>query len=149
MTKKYYKVVASHYDDTYSSAIQLSSRLRLYYVPGEWIEPKVPGSKIFLFKTLEDAQRFAKDKHKDWEKHIICIFECEAKGVSKDGPMGSRHYFIDTFIELCLRRKHKKAFKKKLAKEFGVQHAPRGTVFADSVRLIDKVQTVHHGRSWW
>jgi hypothetical protein len=65
------------YSTSYALLAMCSPETPLKYVIGEVTVPVLENSKIFIFDTLENAIRFAKELRKG-----MCVFECEVSGVS-------------------------------------------------------------------
>lgn len=129
MTKEYYKVVSilgeELYSALYSQVTSESEGIFLKYIPGEWIRPKVEGSKIMVFENLDDAYKFASDEY--WETRV---YKCEVLNPSYDGPfvilVGSRSFpqMLDETIK-GKRNSDKPLFE--------------NTVFCDAIKLIREV----------
>jgi hypothetical protein len=77
---KHYKVVEQSESDPsqFSSVMPYRYPWRLRYRIGEWTEPAVPGTKLFVFRSLPAARLF----------NYTCayngaVFECEVRGQPK------------------------------------------------------------------
>jgi hypothetical protein len=139
MSKTYYKVVSVRYDGQYYSALTHPTDFTLRYPIGEWVHPRIKGSKIFIFDNYDSAERFAKTSQRNcsWGG-TPCICECEAQGVSKTGisGVGRTTYYAGILRRLFRLRAHKKAFRS-LWKNHKTNHRlPTGTVFADSIKIM-------------
>lgn len=73
MSKTYYKVLQK--DMTSACLWSSISKFRVEYKINQWVEPKVEGTKLFIFESLESAKNLAKGLSED-------IYECIAENVS-------------------------------------------------------------------
>ena len=122
--KKYYKVVNNV---NMSVMAYKNAELCVFYKEMEWAYPRVNGTKLMVFDSLERA------KHYDGR-----IYECEVKNPQRRGffvnGTWNTTYLHDCFIE-ALDKKTKK--KKYLT---GEEIIPHGTVFCDAVMITKRVR---------
>lgn len=135
--KKYYKVVRNKNLASYA----VNCNFRLHYSLKKFVRGKY-NSKLFVFSDLKTAKLLASD----WAS----VYECYAKNVTKPAEIGyDLSSLKDTKKYWALYRKlkkHKKGVKsmydKLTASKLDVwrKNWPLGTLWADSVKLIKKVQ---------
>lgn len=102
----------------------------LRYEKGQVTQPKVAGSKLFVFKKLEDAQRFSGGPGTD-------VWRCEVPNLSIPkfrAKVFCNHYGAD--FKNFWDRKAKHA---KVSNIFDYSTVVRGARLTDWVRLIEKV----------
>lgn len=74
----YYKVVSKSLGNLLSAVTDdLPDKYVIKYEIGKWVEPKIKGSKIFVFNNREVAFEFTKNS-KSW-----FVYECEVDGIYK------------------------------------------------------------------
>jgi hypothetical protein len=116
----YYKIVQA---DTLESYCK-NNDFKIKYKVNEWVAPVLAGSKIFIFDTLADAQRFL---YADAGDAKYSVYSCEALNVEPAKNM-TRVYFnlVDFWNnngEDCLV----------------IDSPPLGTLYADKIKLLEKV----------
>ncbi|RDJ34959.1 MAG: hypothetical protein DWQ19_08990 [Crenarchaeota archaeon] len=137
MNEIYYKAVA-HVQTKHFYSASFCSQWSIKYKLNEWTRPQDPHSKLFVFKTLKNAEDF-----KAANENKIHIYECKAinpKPISKilgfnANPMG--FYLEGIFNE----------FWKNTTEQFSINSipesllvdAPPGTLIADAVKLLRPV----------
>lgn len=108
------------------SFADIPKEYRVTYKLNSWVKPKVEGTRLFFFKTLEEADNFchyAEDK---------VIFKCEAKNVAKIKYIG----YVDSIVKFW-------QFKlKKKKRNLGIfnKSAPLGSYSASEIKLLERVQ---------
>lgn len=70
----YYKVVLSFKSGLRSACTGVKHAVQ--YIPNEWTEPTLKGSKLYVFESLQDAVSFADDIE------LYSIWECEAEDIA-------------------------------------------------------------------
>ena len=133
MKKKYYKVVTGSLKSSQVKYWWTDYREKylVQYKIGEWVEPKVEGSSLMVFSSLEDALRFVSSNVSNHK-----IFECEIEGAKKNGIFSGQFTKIDALLSECKKLKKAKKGWTHLCNTTGI---PKGTVFADRVKLIKEV----------
>ena len=136
----YYKVVLQKSDIRFTSCIATDDRLSTEYILNKWTFPRIEGSKLFIFKDLQSAQRFIQKL--DWKYYTCRILECEAQGVVKNAPMISYTIFnsdslVNKIKNIWTRYKNKKKWTHLVERSYSF---PYGTLWADSVKLTKLVQ---------
>lgn len=128
MTKKYYKIVKQ---DTWSSAVSSSPTLEVEYELNQWVKPRLLGSDLFIFDTLENAIKCCWNS--GWSEKDI--FECEALGVRKRG------IFISTWSDSFTKKIYKAVRARTNKKKYShiVDNPIVGTLFARAVKLTRKL----------
>ena len=112
----------------------------IQYKINEWIEPKINGSKIFIFDTLDNVRSFL-TIHSSAIPNTK-IFECEAKGVNdkfiflSSGAMG---YTKGIFSEVCKLRRQKKKWLHIIEDDRYRYQPPTGTLFASAIKLTKDI----------
>uniref|UniRef100_A0A6M3JQE9 Uncharacterized protein n=1 Tax=viral metagenome TaxID=1070528 RepID=A0A6M3JQE9_9ZZZZ len=136
----YYKVVTQQIDGKLISCIADDPRLLVIYELGRWSFPKLKGSKLFIFKTPENATDFVKIIHRGHSSKTYYIYQCEAKQVVKSAPC-RRYYFMNTDMEI-IKTIWKRYKNKKKYTNLTNECAPKGTLWADVVKLTDLLITI-------
>ena len=132
VNKIYYKVVK----DNLTSMTVDEPQYTISYKLGEWVEPQIKGSFIFIFKSLSDVRICILAN--GWRNYKI--YECEAKVVKTRKPIFIRSirsmWTFPLFVKLAaLRLRHQK-YTHLLNKS---DQPPSGTLFASSIKLIREV----------
>ena len=147
MSKVYYKLVNSDLasfnmrPDNYKKKIFLAEGSAIQYVVGEWVNPTIGGSKIFIFDTLENCKSFLSKMTRDTQAGTR-IFECEAKGVTNEFIFyngGILNHIPSRFLTLCKLRKQKKKWKHLADYVPWDPQPPQGTLFASSIKLTKEI----------
>jgi hypothetical protein len=99
------------------------------YKIGEFVTPQQPNSKLYVFKTLEDAKYFV--RHFGQER--FHIYSCEVKNPSKNILLVWYSNIYD-FKRLWNNIKNKKKYKHLVS-----NHIPENTVMCDAVKLLEKI----------
>lgn len=123
-TTKCYKILDRN-NCSYNSIFLLNSPADDYiikYKPLRWTKPLIFNSKLFVFDTLENLHKFL--GHIDVD-YYMSIWEAQATGVKKGRVAASRY---EDFSEFWMNNSKIK-----------VAHAPKGTLFADQVRIIKRI----------
>lgn len=120
MTQIYYKVVREDME----SMVKLPDDFKVTYKIGEWVEPKVKNTKLFVFDSFQMAAEFI-SSHNTYR----AIYECEVKNPGKPKFLG-QIWDINSFWKLKWLKKNLYGVRKK---------APTGTISCDSVKLIKLV----------
>lgn len=128
MNKIYYKCLASNH----SSLVVYNPEMRVYYKQGEWVFPKLEGTKLMVFDSLINAKKSALSP--------IYIYECEVINPRKIGFF-IRGIWNSSVMspEVLIRLKMKKN-KKKYIYEDDRKHIPIGTIFCDAVKLTKLIE---------
>jgi len=122
MSQIYYKCLSGQ-----KSVIGLSD-ISLYYTLNEWVYPVIPNSKLFVFDTLESAQKaYLGDK----------IFECEVLGVPESPSYIADIYEVKNFWR-NINAKH--------SLDFHIAHdlPPVGTLLVDAVKITKLISEVKY-----
>lgn len=101
---------------------KLRNKYCIQYKVGEPTFPFQQGTKIFVFDSFENAQKFA------YTTEII--FKVTAKNPRPAKTIAERWPDLDRFWTAKQLREH--------TTKFGI--APNGTIFCDSITLIEKVR---------
>jgi hypothetical protein len=127
----YYKVVNSDFSSAYvgSDYAYSCEKLKVYYKIDDWVEPKIKGSKLMVFDSLENAQYFM--DHCGWG---VYIYKCEVKNPSKKGVFVKANYRLAERLFRIIDLKNKKKKFTDLLDE-----PIKGTIFCDAVKLVEKV----------
>jgi hypothetical protein len=128
MEKKYYKIV----DGNLKSITGRRSFDTVQYKIGQWVQPIVSGSDLFIFSDLGDAKKASLK----WPGSII--FECEVKNPRKKGIYFWNLPGKDILTKVCKLRKNKKKFRH-LTQLIYWGLIPNGTMFCSEVKLIKRV----------
>ena len=121
--RTFYKVVDGSQPGKYFSVtVERSQKHAIQYFIGKWAKPKIAGSRIFVFDSLEDARRFRTNAASK-------IFACETRGT----PTRPKYMSFDwdsiksvrSFWKSKDRRNHP-------AKD----EVPEGTIYVDAVKLL-------------
>lgn len=103
----------------------------IVYNIGSWTTPKIIGSDLFIFDTLENAKFFS--RHYGYDKKI---FKCYAKNVRKKGISISIFNFSQKkLLELIELKKQNKEYIH-LSNQLRI---PEGTLFCSAIKLIEEV----------
>ena len=104
--EKCYKVVAGINGKLYSSFV--TNQQKLEYKVGEITLPKI--GKIFVFKTIEEAQNF----YNHCVGECVFLYECECNEITKQEQRSGSHFSEDyenfwndelDYDEMCCGRK--------------------------------------------
>ena len=121
---KFYKVVRKRTKECkdLSSAI-IGHDYVLKYKTQRWRRPILKGSKIFVFDSIENAQKFI---NKEYAQTIYSIYECEVKNPQKTTGLAfvPNTYSIERFWE----------------GNFNSFRFPYGSYCVDAVKLIKKIK---------
>ncbi len=117
---KYYKIVSTNSEGKFFS-LSPPHRCHLEYKIGEWTVPIIPNSKIFIFNSLHDAQNYNESN--------FPIFEVYAEGIH---PLQYRVSTVFNVGDVTL-------FWSKPIREYAYFETPKGTIGADRVKLIKRV----------
>lgn len=130
--KYYYKLVTKECDDSYVS-IATMGWVTVIYKKNKWTGPCLKKSKLFIFKSLEDAVRFQ-------VRFAPCttLFRCLAKNPTKATETISAFTMSDHVEDYWRRTKH--------AWRFLTVETPNGTYFCDKVKLVSRVEKHHINR---
>lgn len=120
-TKIGYKIV----DLQLKSAIMSSSEFVVEYKLNEWVSPKIKEAPLMVFDNLYDAKHFYKGENR---YSYLCIYKCEYQRSKR--KWGCCMGFIDDILRL-------KKQKKNITRRVG--RVPYGTVFADAVKLTERI----------
>lgn len=112
-----YKVVRIERD----SLLSVNLKLPIHYRIGKWTQPKLKGSKLFVFATLENAKRFVNSYV--YEMHI---YKCEAIGVSKPKYCAQLFHDVKKFWIESLNKRE-------------LMIVPHGTRWATKIKLLTRV----------
>jgi len=134
MIIKGYKVT----DHLMRSAYVVGSGLSIKYKLGEWIEPTLENSKLFVFRTLYSAKAFSP---KGGER----IFKCEIEGGRKADMALDEILSIFAYSNGARSpaRKFWKYFsggKSMWGVGFALMTIPKETILADRIKLIREVK---------
>lgn len=99
------------------------------YRTQRWVKPKLPNSKLFVFDSLENAKKFTQDRWEDSPRVKEYIYECEVKNPTVANRICD-FYGLGSFVKYW-----------KGALICGTSSAPKGTYFADAVKLTKRVWT--------
>ena len=123
-----YKVVyAINLERKIFKSVLIDNACSLIYVIGKTTYPMIPGSKIYLYKTLKDAKKFAEspfDKDKDY--YIL-------KGIAKGNTLKGNTMIFD-----CRNEKIVTLFWKDPVNFIAADQTPEGTICSESF-LPEKV----------
>lgn len=115
-----YKVV----DTILKSAIMASSEYVVQYQLNEWVYPKVKEAPLMVFDNFYDAKKFCNCESFG---HLV-IYKCEYQQSKKKWGC-----CLGRVSEILRLKKQKKNISHR------VGDPPRGTVFADAVKLTERV----------
>jgi hypothetical protein len=96
------------------------------YIVGEWVKPRLEGSKLFIFDTKENALTFIQKEKADPKK--VHLYTCEVKN-----PMKAEYMDIPGFDYPFF-------WNYRFFKSDGYAKPPEGTYYGDEVKLIKKVE---------
>ncbi len=134
MAKKYYKVVNP---DMTSCCLHPSfpSKFRVTYKVGQWTKPKIDGTRLFIFSSLDAAKNFRYNQqypYPTWD-----IYECEVNNARRDKVANVDK--IENYWKTILNaRKLKKRFLD-LIEDFLMNNTPNNTYSATEVKLLKRV----------
>ena len=127
MTQKtFYKVVRSTNKGLVSARLneecQYNSvnHIKINYRTQRWVKPRLKNSKIFVFASLTDAQKFADKEDKE------NIYECEVKNPEVAKEMCYSTYNITIYWinkGMCLTKE-----------------PPAGTYLCDAIKLLRRIE---------
>jgi hypothetical protein len=138
-SKIYYKICSKKpsnriYCYDYYSAVAFS--IGIQYILDKWVEPKIQGTNLMVFDSIENAKK-CKKKYHFWKNHVI--FECEVKNPSKKGlflPTVNQIYGLEKIAKL---RRNKKKYTH-LCKMNRGDSLPEGTIFCKAVKILREVE---------
>lgn len=129
-----WKIVSVFPENSEYTSINSSSKLNklsVFYKIGEFVVPNIIGSKLFAFESFEDAQKYGGNS-----KPYRLIFKSIGKNVKKN-PERQAYYYDDPYkVSEFWDRYGKEIDLKELPSTFP---NPQGTVFCDSIKLIEEV----------
>lgn len=114
MKNCFYKVVTKDM----TSLIGIEGYL-VRYRKGVWIKPKLPGSKLFCFKSLKAAKKFARNQ---WS--MVLIFKCLVENAVECWYIPQDLGYIKTFWRHGM---------------IPLMPAPDGTMICDKILLKEEV----------
>lgn len=98
------------------------------YKIGEWIRPKILGSNLFVYESLDQARYMSQDNY-----YPALVFRCEVENPSYEGYWTGLSIDIN---ELALRMKIR---EKMNILKYIHDSVMRHTVFCDAVKLLEQV----------
>lgn len=107
-----------------TSFADIDSDFKVQYQVGKFVYPKVPKTKLYVFKSLDDAKSFRN------YSHYCPIFECEVINPKKCKTLSIYYKLVDFY-----KLKFAKHSIKELSKD-----APTGTYMCDAVKLLREVE---------
>jgi hypothetical protein len=128
--KTYYKAVSIDHGDGFCHSVVGYGDMNLIYEIGKWTEPKIKGTSIMVFDSLDHAKKCI-IKHSWWG---CPIFTCEVQNPSRKGIFFYRT--VGKLIEAAKMKRARKKYTHFMTKE---DVPPTGTVFCSAVKLIEKV----------
>jgi hypothetical protein len=79
------------------SCVTHDEEVTLTYVKGKWIYPRIEGSRVFVFKGLEDA-KIALGEYWDWSSSRKEIWKCEFRGKIEERGIISHSSMMSSMI---------------------------------------------------
>jgi hypothetical protein len=141
MARKYFKVVRKGSAALFSSAANMwdfppeyTTEYTTEYKVGEFVKPRVAGTRLFIFPDLLSAITF---KNKHGSSTNLTIYECEAKN--------PQHRFIPLFAMYMIRQAWASVFNQRKKKHklslsgFLMSNQPVNTWTASEVKLIREI----------
>lgn len=116
-------------DNEYRSVISYNYSFSIDYKLNEFVKPSLSTSKIFCFRTRQQARVFKRDNMSLSDSQHSVIFKAIAKNVTKASIRASTWCFSN---EIAKFWKHNSPVK-------GVS-VPDGTLFCDELMLIEKIR---------
>ena len=110
------------------------SGIKVQYKIGEWVKPNVEGSHLFVFDTIQSVKNFIGNR---LSFKSCKVYEVEIKASRK---IRQPLFFYDCmrfdrwFLYCAKLRKNHKKYTDKIDMNY-----PRGTIFADEVKLVKEV----------
>lgn len=135
--KKYYKVVREICGrlESYCENPHIIGWIRehaVVYVPGEWTKPKIPGSKLFCFDSLEAAQTFNK-------YHGGEIWEVKVQNPSNPPVEIPARNAVDYWKMVNEQRKKKKKLSYPKWPWVLSRTTPEQSVLASRIKLVSRI----------
>ena len=129
-TKIMYKLLSKRNNKYYSynstCAYGITS---VEYIPNQWVYPKLKGSKLFIFPSVEDAKNCP-----GYDPLYHIIFKCEVLNPSKV----PYEKFCMHSIELWWKTKFKKKNPNKIP--YADWDVPKNSWWCDSVKILEEVK---------
>jgi hypothetical protein len=128
MRQKWYKAVRKGFDGNYYSWSTYIADIKVQYFIDRFVKPRIPNSKIFVFKSLSCAQL--------WCRNAI-IFEVEIKGIKR--ILNFESCFLEgEYYDFWNKKSHN--FFKSLFRIINSGVFYYGFYGADEVKLIKEVK---------
>ncbi len=128
-----YKIVTKKYDKYYSTIYHLgesciTNKFVTEYIPGEFVKPKIDGTVLYCFDSLEAAKSFAKDCGSGFGGMTYELWEATGKHARFDEDLLPTMYLKD--------------FELKWMKNQKILSVARfhGTLMCDELRLDRKIE---------
>lgn len=137
MTQKFYKVVRCEKCGLVSARMNKECQffdginaIKIHYRIKRWVKPKIEGSKIFVFHSIDSAQDFictsSFDIDSGEEKEKEHIYECEVRNPTVATIACNSIHQITRFWNGDMN--------------VVVMEPPKGTYYCDAVKLIQRIQ---------
>ena len=128
--KTYYKVVTPTLRSAMTSMWSSKEELIIEYKVGEWVYPKVLGTYLFVFKTLQNAKDFIH------ECGISSYYIYKCLGVNEHKILGMcPGIYGDRILQAAKLKRQKKKYLHLFDKEV----IPNGTVGVEALKLIKEI----------
>jgi len=138
--KQYYKVVTTNLTSAMAAHKYIPPEFVVQYIKGQFVEPRVPKTKLMVFTDLQAAKDFANN----WLPNMFYghqIWQVEVKNPQKTGIyIYGLQWLIDHIdfkskINYLLKRKnqHKKYIN------YNPSDIPPGSMFVDAVKLVERL----------
>ena len=134
VSKTVYKVVRQvvhGFGDELRSCVMENTDLYTVYEMGKWTTPRLEGSYLYAFETLEDTVRFIGNT--DFAGVKVRVLACKAE-VVEEKPYIYRKFFYPKGVEAWWR-----AARGDFSHTIGSKIAPYGTVWCTRIRPYKEV----------
>jgi hypothetical protein len=132
---KYYKVVNSNL----TSARVFRQEWRVWYQVGEFVRSPLKGSKLFCFNNLQAAQNFAYSSEDVYECEVIGAVDSKRTSGGFLSSTHGRRKVVELAWKLMGQKKKYKHLLDEYARSKRHRTPPKGTIFADAIKLVRRV----------
>jgi len=132
---KYFKVVRSYDLSSCCLNDDFPNEFRVFYKLNEWVSPVIENTRLFVFKTLDDARCFISSEY--FSHGTISIYECEVKNPQKVKYM-ARVYLIQNYWKKIFEARKNK--KKTDLYDVIRYDTPKNTYSATQIKLLREVK---------
>lgn len=136
--RKYYKVVRVSGSRLVSAAPAVPDQFQVVYQEGQDIKPRVEGTKLFVFGSLDKANSF---RRLELSFHTTRVYECEVTNPHPVKNMGHAGDATKFWSEYRKYRTKRKSIQNHPDRTWFLRtNIPQSSYYVDSLKLIKEVK---------